>query len=203
MPVVNNLHNENRPKRHTSDIRPHKRNKTKRRRGKKQTRWNIKLNHQPKKRQRRRSFILGDSNWNFFQVGYPVDTPTDKSVTLWTLLQTSRLPCGHSYRLGASSLEIRTGNFFQVGHPVDTPTERSFILGDSNWNFFQVGYPVDTPTDISIADNIFVSMYIMCVILCLFSALSRTVGALQISIIMMIIIINEAEHRLLTLVPWA
>ena len=76
MPVVNNLHNENRPKRHTSDIRPHKRNKTKRRRGKKQTRWNIKLNHQPKKRQRRRSFILGDSNWNFFQVGYPVDTLT-------------------------------------------------------------------------------------------------------------------------------
>ena len=80
MPVVNNLHNENRPKRHTSDIRPHKRNKTKRGREKKkkQTSWNIKLNHQPKKRQRRRSFILGDSNWKFFQVGYPVDTSTKK-----------------------------------------------------------------------------------------------------------------------------
>ena len=35
MPVVNNLHNEKRPKRHTSDIRPHKRNKTKRGREKK------------------------------------------------------------------------------------------------------------------------------------------------------------------------
>ena len=23
------------------------------------------------------SFILGESNWKFFQVGYPVDTPTD------------------------------------------------------------------------------------------------------------------------------
>ena len=25
----------------------------------------------------KRSFILGDSNWKFVQVGYPVDTPTD------------------------------------------------------------------------------------------------------------------------------
>ena len=67
---------------------------------------------------------LGDPNWKFFQVGYPVDTPTDrsfileirtgnfsKSVTLWTPLQTgasswrfeleifpSRLPCGHPYQ---------------------------------------------------------------------------------------------------------
>ena len=32
-------------------------------------------------------------------------------------------------------------------------------------------------------------MYIMCVILCLFSALSRRVGALQISIIIIILII--------------
>ena len=39
-------------------------------------------------------------------------------------------------------------------------------------------------TDISI------SMYIMCVILCLFSALSRRVGALQISIIINMIIIH-------------
>ena len=46
--------------------------------GKKNTRWNIKLNHQPKKRQRHRSFILGDSNGKIVQVGYPVDTPTDK-----------------------------------------------------------------------------------------------------------------------------
>ena len=36
---------------------------------------------------------------------------------------------------------------------------------------------------IFIADNIPMSMYIMCVILCLFSALSRRIGALQISII--------------------
>ena len=34
-----------------------------------------------------------------------------------------------------------------------------------------------------IADNIFILMYIMCVILCLFSGLSRRVGALQISVI--------------------
>ena len=34
-----------------------------------------------------------------------------------------------------------------------------------------------------IADNISISMYILCVILCLFSALSRRVSALQISII--------------------
>ena len=36
MPVANNLHNENRPKRHTSDIGHTKRNKTKRGRGKKE-----------------------------------------------------------------------------------------------------------------------------------------------------------------------
>ena len=39
-----------------------------------------------------------------------------------------------------------------------------------------------------IADNISISMYIMCVILCLLSALSRRVGALQICIIIIIII---------------
>ena len=43
-------------------------------------------------------------------------------------------------------------------------------------------------TYIFIADNISISMYIMCVILCLFSALSRRVGALQISIIIITII---------------
>ena len=43
---------------------------------------------------------------------------------------------------------------------------------------------------IFIADNISILMYIMCVILCLFSALSRRVGTLQISII---IIINYYE----------
>ena len=37
-----------------------------------------------------------------------------------------------------------------------------------------------------IAANISISMYIMCVILCLFSALIRRVGALQISIIVII-----------------
>ena len=26
------------------------------------------------------SFILGDSNWNFFQVGYPVDSPTNSTL---------------------------------------------------------------------------------------------------------------------------
>ena len=26
------------------------------------------------------SFILGDSNWNFFQVGYPVDSPTNSAL---------------------------------------------------------------------------------------------------------------------------
>ena len=41
-----------------------------------------------------------------------------------------------------------------------------------------------------IADNIFISMYIMCVILCLFSTLSCKLGALQISII----IITTAKH---------
>ena len=43
-------------------------------------------------------------------------------------------------------------------------------------------------TYIFIVDNISISMYIMCVILCLFSALRRRVGALQISIIIIIII---------------
>ena len=28
------------------------------------------------------SFILGDSNWNCFQVGYPVYTPTDVSPSV-------------------------------------------------------------------------------------------------------------------------
>ena len=73
MPVANNLHNENRPKRFRHKATQKKQNK-KRKGGNKQTWWNIKLNHQPKKRQRCRSFILGDSNWNFFQVGYPVTT---------------------------------------------------------------------------------------------------------------------------------
>ena len=41
---------------------------------------------------------------------------------------------------------------------------------------------------IFIADNISILMYIMCVILCLFSALSRRVGALQMSIILYIYI---------------
>ena len=26
------------------------------------------------------SFRLGDSNWNFFQVGYPVDSPTNSAL---------------------------------------------------------------------------------------------------------------------------
>ena len=43
---------------------------------------------------------------------------------------------------------------------------------------------------IFIADNISISMYIMCVILCLFSALSRRVGTLQISIIIIVIIVT-------------
>ena len=40
---------------------------------------------------------------------------------------------------------------------------------------------------IFIADNISILMYIMCVILCLFSALSHRVDALQISIIIVVI----------------
>ena len=46
---------------------------------------------------------------------------------------------------------------------------------------------------IFIADNISISMYIMCVILCMFSTLSRRVGALQISIIIFIIIKSLAN----------
>ena len=46
---------------------------------------------------------------------------------------------------------------------------------------------------IFIADNISISMSFVCVILCLFSALSRRVGALQISII--IIIIKEIGQK--------
>ena len=42
-----------------------------------------------------------------------------------------------------------------------------------------------------IADNISISMYITCFILCLFSALSCGVSALQISMIIIIIIIVE------------
>ena len=81
MPVANKPSQQNRPKRHTSDTRPHKRNKNKKRKGKRKNKtktwWNLKLNHEPKKRQRRRSFIPGDLNWKFFQVGYPVDTHTN------------------------------------------------------------------------------------------------------------------------------
>ena len=43
---------------------------------------------------------------------------------------------------------------------------------------------------IFIVDNISIWMYIMCVILCLLSALSRRVGALQISIIIIIILLS-------------
>ena len=107
MPVVNNLHSENRPKRHTSDIRPHKRNKTKRGREKNRRKKTDKVEHKTKSPAPKeakalelhpwrlkleifsksvtlwtplqiRSFILGDLNWKFFQVGSPVDTPTDK-----------------------------------------------------------------------------------------------------------------------------
>ena len=58
-----------------------------------------------------------------------------------------------------------------------------------------------------IADKISISMYIikLCVILCLFSALSRSVGALQIPIILLLLIgmaqaQNLGEHQIL-LVP--
>ena len=44
------------------------------------------------------------------------------------------------------------------------------------------------PIYIFVAENISVSMYIMCVTLCFFSALSRRVGALQISIIIINIV---------------
>ena len=46
-----------------------------------------------------------------------------------------------------------------------------------------------------IIDNISISMFIMCVILCLFSALSRWVGALQISIIIITILRVERSPR--------
>ena len=48
-----------------------------------------------------------------------------------------------------------------------------------------------------IAENISISMNIMCVILCLFSALSRRVGALQISIITIIILFHLSVTNLL------
>ena len=50
---------------------------------------------------------------------------------------------------------------------------------------------------IFIADNISISMYIMCVILRLFSALNRRVSALQISIITIIIIIKRYRDDIL------
>ena len=56
-----------------------------------------------------------------------------------------------------------------------------------------------------IADNISILMYIMCVILCVFSALSRRLGALQMSIIVIIMAKvqtttkEEAKHP----VQWA
>ena len=52
-------------------------------------------------------------------------------------------------------------------------------------------------TSLFFLDNIFISMYTMCV--CLFSALSRRVGALQISIIIIIIIAYDVFLLLLLL----
>ena len=49
---------------------------------------------------------------------------------------------------------------------------------------------------IFVADNISISMYIMCVTLCLFSALSRRVGAVQISIIIITITISHRVSAL-------
>ena len=49
---------------------------------------------------------LGDWNWKCFQVGYPVDTPTEKEL-----------------HLGDSNWK-----FFQVGYPVDTPTDMNLLL---------------------------------------------------------------------------
>ena len=45
------------------------------------------------------SFILGDSNWTFFQVGYPVGTPTELQPWRFELeIFQCWLPCGHPYR---------------------------------------------------------------------------------------------------------
>ena len=51
-----------------------------------------------------------------------------------------------------------------------------------------------------IADNISISMYIVCVILCLFSALSRRIGAVQMSIIIIIIGNGDDEVMLSVLI---
>ena len=38
----------------------------------------------------KRRVLLRDSNWNFFQVGYPVDTPTDKSLRTFPMIEDTR-----------------------------------------------------------------------------------------------------------------
>ena len=63
----------------------------KQREEKKKKKKTDKVEHKPKspapKEAKASELHLGDSNWNFFQVGYPVDTPTKTTTntqTVWT-----------------------------------------------------------------------------------------------------------------------
>ena len=121
MPVVNNsLHNEIDRNAmlptigHTKETNYNMKQREEKRK-KKTYEVEIKLNHQTKKGQRRRSFILGDSNWNFFQVGYPVHTPTERS-----------------FILGDSNCI-----FSKVGYPVDTPTGKNGDIVKLDLNVYQ------------------------------------------------------------------
>ena len=86
MPAVNNLHNEKRPKRHTSDTRPHKRNKTKRGREKTTTTnkkiKTDKVEHKAKSPAQIEAKASELHPWRLELEIFP-----------------SRLPCGHPYRI--------------------------------------------------------------------------------------------------------
>ena len=55
-----------------------------------------------------RSFIIGDSNWKYFQVGYPVDTPTDLCISALQVHQS----CNEKYAA------IRAERYHLISHTV-------------------------------------------------------------------------------------
>ena len=76
------------------------------------------------------SFILGDSNWKLFQVGYPVDTHTDDFFTRGYRSRIARLSLGWSLvdgRKGLFGWNLRPCQFYKEYIQTDQRTQK-YIL---------------------------------------------------------------------------
>ena len=109
-----------------------------------------------------KSFIFGDSNWKFCEVGYPIGTQKPNIqiniFQIWDyyfilfLVRKKNLNlldiqehCIHKLGKIRSALKLLFGVYywFLKLHTVGTLTNsRSFIFGDSNWKFSKIGYPI-------------------------------------------------------------